>query len=68
MSKKYYSEAAMVIHESVKDLFEIGAISEAEMRDFDERCIVEKSKTTHKTESPRRVLKTREESKVRGER
>jgi len=41
MGRKYYSEIAEGIHESARDLFEIGAISEARMRDFDRRCFVE---------------------------
>ena len=41
MGKRYYSEASMVVHESAKDLFEIGAISEAEMKEFDDMCFVE---------------------------
>jgi DNA-binding transcriptional regulator YiaG len=42
MGKRYYSEASMVCHQSAKDLFEIGAISEAEMKEFDNMCFVEK--------------------------
>jgi DNA-binding transcriptional regulator YiaG len=41
MGKRYYSEASMVCHQSAKDLFEIGAISEAEMKEFDNMCFVE---------------------------
>ena len=41
MEKIYYSEALMVCHQSAKDLYEIGAISEAEMREFDEECLVQ---------------------------
>jgi DNA-binding transcriptional regulator YiaG len=41
MGKRYYSEASMVCHQSAKDLFEIGAISEAEMKGFDNMCFVE---------------------------
>jgi len=41
MNKKYYSEASMAIHESAKDLFDVGAISETEMKDFDNRCLVQ---------------------------
>ena len=52
MEKKYYSEATMAIHESVMDLFEVGAISEAEMKDFDDRCLVQEPKATYKTASP----------------
>jgi len=41
MRRKYYSEIAEGIHESARDLFEIGAISEARMREYDKRCFVE---------------------------
>ena len=47
MKKKYYSEALMAVHESAKDLFEIGAISEKEMREFDESCFVQEPETTY---------------------
>lgn len=40
MKKKYQSEALMVIHQSAQDLYEIGLISDAEMREFDEDCLV----------------------------
>jgi DNA-binding transcriptional regulator YiaG len=40
MGKKYYSEALKAVHESAKDLYEIGAISEKEMKEFDEGCFV----------------------------
>jgi putative transcriptional regulator len=40
MKKKYYSEASEAIHESARDLYEIGAITEAEMGEFDESCLV----------------------------
>jgi len=52
MGKKYYSEIAEGIHESARDLFEIGLISEAEMRDFDKRCLVEKPATVTVLEFP----------------
>ena len=51
MEKKYYSEALMAIHESARDLFEVGAISENEMKDFDNRCLVQEPKVTYKTTS-----------------
>jgi len=40
MGKKYYSEALEAVHESAKNLYEIGAISEKEMKEFDEGCFV----------------------------
>ena len=45
MGKKYYSEIAEGIHESARDLFEIGAISEARMREFDKMCFAEEPET-----------------------
>jgi DNA-binding transcriptional regulator YiaG len=41
MRNKYYSEASRAIHESARDLYEIRAITEAEMREFDESCFVQ---------------------------
>ena len=52
MEKKYYSEASMAIHESARDLFEVGAISESEMKDFDKRCLVQEPKAAYKTANP----------------
>jgi len=40
MEKKYYSEAIEAVHESARDLFEIGAISKDEMKEFDKGCFV----------------------------
>jgi len=40
MKKKYYSDALKAVHESAKDLYEIGALSEKEMNEFDEGCFV----------------------------
>jgi len=34
----------MVIHESAREMFEIGGISEAEMRKFDKLCLVKESR------------------------
>ena len=50
MEKKYYSEAAMAIHESARDLFEVGAICETEMKDFDNRCLVHEPETEYESE------------------
>jgi putative transcriptional regulator len=50
MGKRYYSEASMVVHQSAKDLWEIGAISEAEMREFDERCLVQEPEGSYDAE------------------
>jgi putative transcriptional regulator len=38
---RYKSEIFEVIHQSAADKLEIGAISAAEMREFDEMCLVQ---------------------------
>jgi DNA-binding transcriptional regulator YiaG len=40
MKKKYQSEQLMVCHQDAEALYQIGAITEAEMREFDEDCLV----------------------------
>ena len=37
---KYKSEVYEVVHQDAKANFEVGAISEAQMREFDEMCLV----------------------------
>ena len=41
MERKYQNEILMVCHQEAKDLYEIGAITEEEMREFDEACLVQ---------------------------
>ena len=52
MGKEYHCDICMGIHESMKELFDIGLISEAEMREFDEGCLVEKPATVTVLEFP----------------
>ena len=40
MKNKYKSEPLEAIHESMKDLHEIGLLSDERMRHFDEACLV----------------------------
>jgi DNA-binding transcriptional regulator YiaG len=40
MKKKYKSEALMVTHQGMKDLFDAGIIDAARMGEFDARCLV----------------------------
>ena len=47
MEKKYYSEALMAVHQSARDLLEIGAISEKEMKEFDAGCLAKEPKTEY---------------------
>ena len=48
---KYKSDAYEAIHEDAMANFEVGAISEAEMRKFDMMCLVEEPETAYETES-----------------
>jgi DNA-binding transcriptional regulator YiaG len=52
---KYKSDILEVIHENATANFEIGAISEEKMREYDEMCLVEDSKTTQRTDSSEKV-------------
>jgi DNA-binding transcriptional regulator YiaG len=45
MNKKYQSEQLMVCHESAQALYEIGAITEAQMQEFDRDCLVSEPST-----------------------
>ena len=45
--KKYYSEICEVIHQDAMAEFELGLISEAEMREFDEMCLVQEPEKAH---------------------
>jgi len=47
---KYESEALKVIHQDAKEMFKVGAITEANMREFDELCL-SKPKTENKSSS-----------------
>jgi DNA-binding transcriptional regulator YiaG len=48
MTKKYQSEQLMVCHQDAEVLYRIGAISEAEMREFDRECLVPGLKASKK--------------------
>jgi putative transcriptional regulator len=45
---KYKSEIFEVIHQNATDKYMIGAISPAQMREFDEMCLVQESETAKK--------------------
>jgi len=51
---KYKSDILEVIHQSAIDKYEIGAISEARMRDYDEMCLEKKSNIIRKHEPKKR--------------
>ena len=45
--RKYKSEIYEVVHQDAMANFEVGAISEARMREFDEMCFVQKPETAY---------------------
>jgi putative transcriptional regulator len=46
---RYKSEIFEVIHQSATDKFEIGAITPAQMREFDEMCLVQEPEMAKET-------------------
>jgi DNA-binding transcriptional regulator YiaG len=42
MDKQYRDEIAMVCHDMMKDAHSVGGVSDAEMREFEADCLVEK--------------------------
>ncbi|WP_461256795.1 hypothetical protein [Treponema sp. R80B11-R83G3] len=52
---KYKSDILEAIHENATANFEIGAISEAQMREYDEMCLEEDSKTIQRTDSSEKI-------------
>jgi len=48
--KKYKSDAYEAIHEDAMALFEVGAISEVELKEFDEACLFQEPETVYKSE------------------
>jgi len=47
---KYKSEIYGVLHQDAIADFEVGAISEARMKEYDEMCLVEEPEIVHETE------------------
>ena len=47
MKLKYGSEILQVMHEDMKGMHELGIISDARMREFDEMCLVQEPETVH---------------------
>jgi len=48
---KYKSEIFEVVHQDATEMFKIGAISEARMREFDEMCLIHEPEITNETEN-----------------
>jgi len=49
---KYESDIAKVIHEDATIDFNLGFISEARMREYDEMCLVKEPETSYAAEKP----------------
>ena len=49
--KKYYSKACEVMHQEAVDDFESGIITEAEMKEYDELCLLKEGESP-KVETP----------------
>ena len=49
---KYKSEIFEVVHQDAVADFEVGAISEARMREFDKMCLVQEPETEDVAEKP----------------
>ena len=47
---KYKSEICKVMHQDAMADFKVGAISEKEMQEYDEMCLVKEPKTTYVSE------------------
>ena len=47
----FKSEIYRIIHESATEKFEIGAISEARMREYDEMCLVNEIETAQPSDA-----------------
>jgi len=50
--KRYESEALMVLHQDAEGLHRLGIISDAEMKEYDEGCLVKEPETAYETENP----------------
>src|SRR5262245_5769977 len=49
MPKSHKSKALAALHETMSDLHKAGAIDDATMRDFDERCLTGQGQSTTKS-------------------
>ena len=55
--KKYESEALMVMHQQAEGLHRLGIISDAEMKEFDEDCLLHEPETAKEAENPLNIEK-----------
>jgi DNA-binding transcriptional regulator YiaG len=49
MKRKYQSELLKVCHQEAENLLAVGAISEAEMREYDRDCLVQEPEAAKET-------------------
>ena len=49
---KYKSDAFEAIHEDAVSMYEIGAISEEKMKEYDEMCLVKEPESAYEAEKP----------------
>ena len=52
---KYKSEICKVMHQDAVADFEVGAISEARLREYDEMCLVREGETDHSAENSQKT-------------
>ena len=57
--KEKITDSVMAVHQSAMDLYEIGAITEAEMKKFDESCLVQEPDTDYKTQKTTVVINSK---------
>jgi len=50
--KKYQSEALKVIHQDAEGLHRLGIISDKEMREYDQGCLVKEPEAAYAAEKP----------------
>jgi hypothetical protein len=46
MGKQYRDEIAMVCHDMMKDAHSVGAVTDADMKEFEEDCFIEEPEAT----------------------
>jgi len=55
---KYKSEIYEVMHQDAIADFEVGAISETRLREYDEMCLIRESETAHSIENSLKTNRT----------
>jgi hypothetical protein len=57
MGKQYRDEIAMVCHDMMKSAQSVGAVSDAEMEEFEADCFIHESEKVHPTENTLKIDK-----------